>query len=62
MNYSIKNTTKEERIKLVKKALGISLSGARIPTDDTLQAVKDYIDGKKELEEIQKEIVERYRK
>ena len=62
MNYSIKNTTREQRIQLVKKALGISLSGAEAPTDETIKIVRQYIDGTKELNEVQKEIIERYKK
>lgn len=62
MDYSIKNTTREDRIRLVKDALGISLSGAGVPSDDTLKLVKEYIDGNKELEEVQREVIERYKK
>lgn len=62
MDYLIENTTREDRIKLVKDALGISLSGASIPSDDTLKLVKEYIDGNMELEEVQKQVVERYKK
>lgn len=62
MNYLIKDTTREERAELVRKALGISASGAELPSDETVRIVKQYIDGEKELEEVQKEIVERYRK
>ena len=52
MDYSIKNTTIEERKELVKKALGISMSGADIPTDDTLKLAKMYIEGKMEFQAI----------
>lgn len=62
MNTSIDNTTREERIKKVKNALGISISGSSMPTDETLLLVKEYVDGKKELKQVQKEIVERYKK
>ena len=62
MEYSIKNTTREERQALVKKALGISISGAEPPTNETMKIVREYIDGKKELEDVQKEIIERYKK
>ena len=62
MSYLIKDTTREERAKLVKKALGISVSGAELPSNETLRIVKQYIDGEKELKEVQKEIIERYRK
>lgn len=62
MDYSIKNTTRDQRIQFVKKALGISLSGAEAPTDETIKIVRQYIDGTKELDEVQKEIIERYKK
>lgn len=59
--YLIKNTTREERIKIVKNALAISISDSEIPDDDTLRIVKQYVDGNKELEEVQKEILERFK-
>ena len=46
MDYSISKTTVEERKELVKKALGISISGSDIPTDETLSLAKQYIEGK----------------
>lgn len=61
MKYLICETTKEEREKLVYKALGISMSDAKSPSNKALQLAKEYIDGKKELEEVQKEIIEMYR-
>lgn len=60
MDYSIANTTREQRLALVKNALGISISGARMPSEECLKIVKQYIDGKKELEEVQKEVIEMY--
>ena len=46
MEYSVDKTTRKDRIKLVKKALAISISGADVPTDETLNLTKDYVDGK----------------
>ena len=43
MDYSIKNTTREQRAELVKKALAISLSGADMPTDETIKLAKKNI-------------------
>lgn len=60
--YLISETTKEERKDIVKKALGISLLGADMPSDDVLELAKQYIDGKIEIEEIQKKIIEKYTK
>ena len=44
----------------MKNALGISLLGADMPSDDVLQLAKQYIDGKIEIEEIQKKVLEKY--
>ena len=62
MDYSIKNTTREQRAELVKKALAISLSGADIPTDETIKLAKKYINGEIELEDLQRQVVSKYRK
>mgnify|MGYP003369719866 CR=1 FL=1 len=59
--YSIKNTTKEERKEIVKKALAISLLGADMPSDDTLRLAKKYIDGEIELDELQKIVLDKYK-
>ena len=62
MDYSINKTTKEERKELVKKALGISISGTDVPTNETLALAKRYIDGKIELKELQEKVINKYRK
>ena len=58
--YLVSETTKEERKEIVKNALGISLLGADMPSDDVLQLAKQYIDGKIGIEEIQKKVLEKY--
>ena len=58
--YLVSESTKEERKETVKNALGISLLGADMPSDDVLQLAKQYIDGKIEIEEIQKKVLEKY--
>ena len=60
MDYSVKNTNKEQRRDLVKKALTISISGA--PTKETIELAKKYIDGSIELEDLQKQVIEKYKK
>ena len=60
MKYLIKDTTREERKALVEKALMISLSGAEKPSDDVIKLVYEYINGEKELEEIQRIIIQKY--
>ena len=62
MEYSVDKTTRKDRIKLVKKALAISISGADVPTDETLNLTKEYVDEKIELEELQKRIIDKYNK
>lgn len=58
-SYLIKDTTRKERENLVKKALYITSAGDCLPSDEAIEIMKEYIDGKKELEEVQKEIIER---
>ena len=58
--YLISETTREERIDIVKTALEISLLGADKPSDDVLDLAKQYIDGQIEIEEIQKKVLEKY--
>ena len=62
MDYSINNTTIKQRKELVKKALGISISGSDIPTDETLALAKKYIEGKIELKELQEKVINKYNK
>ena len=52
----------ENRKENVKIALAISLSGTDMPTDDTLKLTKEYINGKIELETLQKMVIEKYKK
>lgn len=58
-SYLIKDTTKEERAEMVKKALFITSAGDALPSDEAIRIMKQYIDGEKELEEVQKEIINR---
>lgn len=62
MKYLIKDTTKEERKQIAKRALGISVASNEMPSQDVIELVKQYIEGKMELEEIQKKVIERYKK
>ena len=62
MDYSINKITIEQRKELVKKALGISISGSDIPTDETLALAKKYIEGKIELKELQEQVIKKYNK
>lgn len=59
--YSIKETTKVGREKIVNDALAIATLDADAPTERTMNLVQEYIDGKKEISEILKETITYYR-
>ena len=46
---------------LTSKALAISLSGADKPTEEVLNLANDYIEGRKELEEIKEIVINKYK-
>ncbi len=62
MSYLIKDTSKEERKRIAKNAFGISIASNEMPSKEVIELVKQYIDGNMELEEVQKKVIERYRK
>ena len=62
MKYLIKDTTKEERKEIAKKALAISVASNETPSKIAIELVKEYIEGRMELEEVQKKVIERYKK
>ena len=62
MEYLIKNTTKEERKKIAKNALAISVGSNEMPSKETIELVKEYVEGNIELKEVQKKIIERYKR
>lgn len=62
MSYLIKDTSKEERKKIAKEALAISVANGKMPSKETIDLIKEYINGKMELEEVQKRIIEKYKK
>ena len=57
MSYLIKDTTREERLEFVNKALAISLSGAKEPSQRVIDLLNEYIEGNIELKEIKKIII-----
>ena len=61
MKYLISETTEEERRLIAEKALAISLSGADRPSEETLELVNDYIEGRKELHEIEQLVINKYK-
>ena len=58
--YSIKETTKVEREKIVQDAYAIAVSSGAPPTEEVMQLVEEYIDGKKEISEIFEETIRKY--
>lgn len=62
MSFLIKDTTREERKKIAKSALAISVGSNESPSKETIDLVKQYVDGKMELEDVQKKVIERYTK
>jgi hypothetical protein len=59
--YLISETTKVERQKIANDALGISTLDAQEPTVETMLLVQEYVDGKKEISEILKQTIEKYK-
>ena len=57
--YSIKDTTKVIREKIVNDALAISTLDASEPTQETMNLVQEY--GKKEISEILEDTINRYK-
>ena len=45
--YSIKETTKVEREKIVQDAYAIAISTGEPPTEEMMQLIQKYVDGKK---------------
>ena len=62
MKYLIKDTTKEERKEIAIRALAISVASNETPSKIAIELVKEYIEGRMELEEVQKKVIERYKK
>lgn len=60
--YSIKETTKVEREKIVQDAYVIAVSTGEPPTEEMMQLVQEYVDGKKEISEILEETIRKYYK
>lgn len=62
MSCLIKDTTRVQREKIVKDAIALSTLDALPPTDDCMELVELYIDGKLELHEITTIMINRYAK
>ena len=62
MDFKIENTTKKQRAEIVKEAFELSVTGnPKVPSDEAIKYIQEYIDGITELEEVQKKILELYK-
>lgn len=59
--YSIAETTRVEREKIVNDALALSTLDAAEPTEQTRKLINQYIVGKMEISEVLKKTILRYR-
>ena len=58
----IKDTTREQRQKIVNDAIALSTLDALPPSDDVMNMFKLYIDGKIELKDIKTVLINSYSK
>jgi hypothetical protein len=58
--FKIKNTTKELRMKYVREAFALASLDSPEPSKEDWQFFEDYIEGRKELHVIQREIIQKY--
>ena len=58
--YLIKDTTREERERIVEESLGAMEAACDGCAAGLVEMYQDYIDGKRELKEINREYVARY--
>lgn len=57
----IKDTTKEEREKIVNGALAIQMTGGPAPSESTMKLFQEYINGSMEIEEIKQLLIKKYK-
>ena len=60
-DYSVQGTTKLQREKLMNDAIALSTLDAPEPSEETISLMRDYVDGKREIDEVLKLTIERYR-
>jgi hypothetical protein len=60
-DYSLKGTTKLQREKYLNDALALSTLGAPAPTEETMALLHDYVDGKREINDVLKLTIARYK-
>jgi len=60
-SYLVQDTTKLQREKYANDALSIAVLDAPMPSDFARECMQDYIDGKCELEEARRRVIDRYK-
>ena len=60
-DYSVQGTTKLQREKYAADALALSTLDAPEPSKETMELMREHIDGKREISEVVKMTLDRYR-
>ena len=60
-DYSIQGTTKLQREKYVNDALALSTLDAPEPSAETMELMREYVDGKREISDVLKQTINRYK-
>jgi len=60
-DYSLQGTTKLQREKYVSDAIALSTLGAPAPTEEAMALLREYVDGKREIDEVLRLTIERHR-
>lgn len=60
-DYSVQGTTKLQREKYVNDAIALSTLDAPEPSNETMNLMRDYVDGKCEITEVLKHTIDRYK-
>jgi hypothetical protein len=59
--YTVKDTTKVQREKYANEALSISILDAPMPSKFAQDCMREYVDGKRELDDVRQQIIDHYR-
>jgi hypothetical protein len=60
-NYSVEGTTKLQREKYVNDAIALSTLDAPEPSDTAMELMREYIDGKCEISDARRRIIEHHK-
>jgi len=59
--YLIKNSTKEERAKLMRDTLVLTTLDSKAPLKEDMELYEKYIDGEMEIDEVLQKHIEKYK-